>query len=292
MKAAVIERLAQALRDAGEDIDTFEFEVQVELMPLQPATPTSGKPLTKRVKQLTQDNEETQSNGDAHEAGKSGEADERNPNVRCDSCGRWVFLDETPFEDLTSAAKGDPFVCAICLRLAALDARVDAGRGDFARHEAGGVEEWQLVIANLTKHLDIETATWEKERKTLEPEIQAERRERQALQAEVARLRCVVEGQTTDRDRAPGIVKHGGVEAANTTDAGGAAGDPASPGSGALHLSMSGDGDGRSTQLLAVSGDRQEVGGGHAEHRPMQFRDEAEWRSRARSGRRGDRNNL
>ncbi|KAH9361491.1 hypothetical protein HPB48_013197 [Haemaphysalis longicornis] len=140
-------------------------------MPLQPATPTSGKPLTKRVnKQLTQDNEDTQSNEDAHEAaaGKSGEADERNPNVRCDSCGRWVFLDETPFEDLTSAAKGDPFVCAICFRLAALNAWVGAGREDFARNEARGVEKWQLAVANLTKRLDIETATWEKERNTLE----------------------------------------------------------------------------------------------------------------------------
>ncbi|KAH9372188.1 hypothetical protein HPB48_015445 [Haemaphysalis longicornis] len=110
VKAVLIERLAQALRDAGEDIDTFEFEVQAERMPLQPATPTSGKPLTKRVKRLTQDNEDTQSTEDPHEAeaGKSGEADERNPNVRCDSCGRWLFLDETPFEDLTSAPKGDP----------------------------------------------------------------------------------------------------------------------------------------------------------------------------------------
>ncbi|KAH9376046.1 hypothetical protein HPB48_018168 [Haemaphysalis longicornis] len=85
VKAALIERLAQALRDAGEDIDTFEFEVQAELMPLQPTTPTSGKPFSKRVKQLTQDNEKTQSNGDAHEAGKSEEADERNPNVSRDS---------------------------------------------------------------------------------------------------------------------------------------------------------------------------------------------------------------
>ncbi|KAH9373842.1 hypothetical protein HPB48_009278 [Haemaphysalis longicornis] len=290
VKAALIERLAQALRGAGEDIETFEFEVQAELTPLQPTTPTSGKPLTKRVKQLTQDNEETQSNEDAHEAeaGKSGEADERNPNVRCDSCGRWVFLDETPFEDLASAAKGDPFVCAICLRLAALDARVDTERDDFARHEARGVEEWQLAIANLTKRLDIETATCEKERKTLEHEIMVERREREALQAEVARLRCVVEGHTMDRDQAPGIAKHGGVAAVNTTDAGGAAGEPVSPGSGALHLSTTGDGDGRSTQLLAVSEGRQEVGAGHAEHRPMQLRDEAKGResSKKRKARR------
>ncbi|KAH9385004.1 hypothetical protein HPB48_027040 [Haemaphysalis longicornis] len=52
VKAALIEQLGKALRDAGEDIDTFEFVVQAELMPLQPATPTSGKPLTKRVKRL------------------------------------------------------------------------------------------------------------------------------------------------------------------------------------------------------------------------------------------------
>ncbi|KAH9361490.1 hypothetical protein HPB48_013198 [Haemaphysalis longicornis] len=51
---------------------------------------------------------------------------------------------------------------------------------------------------------------------------------------------------------------------------------------------MPGDGVGKSTQLLGVSGGRQEVGAGHAEHRPMEFLDEAEGResSKKRKARR------
>lgn len=80
VKAALIERLSHALRDEGEDIETFEFEVPAETTsPAKPATPVSGakKPVTKRVnKKLAQDNEETQSNEDAHEGGESEEEEE------------------------------------------------------------------------------------------------------------------------------------------------------------------------------------------------------------------------
>lgn len=79
VKAALIERLSHALRDEGEDVDTFEFEVPAEAAsPVKPATPVSGakKPVTKRVnKKLAQD-EETQSNEDAHEGGESEEEEE------------------------------------------------------------------------------------------------------------------------------------------------------------------------------------------------------------------------
>lgn len=46
------------------------------------------------------------------------------PDVRCDTCGRWVFLDETPFETQEGAASGGPFVCSICCRLSPMEMRM------------------------------------------------------------------------------------------------------------------------------------------------------------------------
>ncbi|KAH8029534.1 hypothetical protein HPB51_001259 [Rhipicephalus microplus] len=84
VKAALIERLTHALRDEGEDAETYEFEVPAEPTPVKPATPVAAsvgsakKTVTKRVnKKLAHDAEsETQSNDDAHEGGESEEEDE------------------------------------------------------------------------------------------------------------------------------------------------------------------------------------------------------------------------
>lgn len=46
----------------------------------------------------------------------SGEMDSK-PEVQCEECSRWVFLDKTPFEDLVLADKS-PFQCRICERMA------------------------------------------------------------------------------------------------------------------------------------------------------------------------------
>lgn len=82
VKAALIERLSHAIRDDGEDADTYEFEVPVDTTPSKPVAPAAAavtkKPATKRVnKKLSHDNEsETQSNDDAHEGGESDYEDE------------------------------------------------------------------------------------------------------------------------------------------------------------------------------------------------------------------------
>lgn len=89
VKAALIERLSHALRDEGEDPESYEFEVPAEPTPIK-------KTPTKRVnKKLSQDNEsETQSNDGAHEAGDSDYEEEAEVET----------LDE---EDEDSYAEGD-----------------------------------------------------------------------------------------------------------------------------------------------------------------------------------------
>ncbi|KAH6923168.1 hypothetical protein HPB50_024591 [Hyalomma asiaticum] len=102
VKAALIERLTHALRDEGEDAETFEFEVPAEPTPVKPAaTPPAAsggsakKTVTKRVnKKLAHDAEsETQSNDDAHEGGESDEEEE--PEIET--------LDEEEEEDAEGA---------------------------------------------------------------------------------------------------------------------------------------------------------------------------------------------
>lgn len=56
--------------------------------------------------------------------GATGRAAEEGPNINCDSCRRWVYLDETPFDDLKAATDADAFTCKLCKRLESLEIRL------------------------------------------------------------------------------------------------------------------------------------------------------------------------
>lgn len=95
---------------------------------------------------------------------------EDKPEIKCESCGRWVFLDETQFEDLPSAANDEPFTCTICIRFTALKARletINVIREDCTMRLNQGAVEWRLEVANMTARFDEVTAKWERERERL-----------------------------------------------------------------------------------------------------------------------------
>lgn len=125
--------------------------------------------------------------------------EEDKPEIKCESCGRWVFLDETQFEDVPSAANGEPFTCTICVRFTALEARletINVIREDCTMRLNQGATEWRLEVANMTARFDALTAEWKGEREAMERELQTERKMREALQEEVAILRSTIQGWT------------------------------------------------------------------------------------------------
>lgn len=55
----------------------------------------------------------------------AGAADDEQPTVKCDTCGRWAYLEETPFADLGEAGTDNaPFQCRGCQRVEALQAQI------------------------------------------------------------------------------------------------------------------------------------------------------------------------
>lgn len=74
------------------------------------------------------------------------------PDVRCDTCGRWVFLDETPFDTREGAASGGAFVCSICTRLLPMESRMQ--RQDCLVEELQGkVTALEALVQKLTAKL-------------------------------------------------------------------------------------------------------------------------------------------
>lgn len=49
------------------------------------------------------------------------------PNIQCDTCGRWVYLDETPYKDTKAAADGGDFSCKICRKIAEITEQMQVG---------------------------------------------------------------------------------------------------------------------------------------------------------------------
>lgn len=74
---------------------------------------------------------------------------EDRPDIKCDTCGRWVFLDETPFADVAAAADGGPFTCRLCDKLADLNTRLSmlANNRDAALHDK--VEALEVRLEEL-----------------------------------------------------------------------------------------------------------------------------------------------
>ncbi|KAH9360855.1 hypothetical protein HPB48_009351 [Haemaphysalis longicornis] len=57
-------------------------------------------------------------------ADSANSADDERPTVKCDVCGRWDYLEETPFADLDEAGtENTPWQCRGCQRVAALEAQ-------------------------------------------------------------------------------------------------------------------------------------------------------------------------
>ncbi|KAH9384034.1 hypothetical protein HPB48_026017 [Haemaphysalis longicornis] len=56
--------------------------------------------------------------------------DDDAPQVQCDQCRRWAYLDETGFRILRDARKSGSFVCNICSSSAALARKVEAVEKD------------------------------------------------------------------------------------------------------------------------------------------------------------------
>lgn len=56
------------------------------------------------------------------------------PTVKCDACGRWAYLEETPFADLGEAeTENAPFTCRGCQRVEALEAQIAEYVTELAR---------------------------------------------------------------------------------------------------------------------------------------------------------------
>lgn len=56
------------------------------------------------------------------------------PTVKCDACGRWAYLEETPFADLGKAEiENAPFTCRGCQRVKALEAQIAEYATELAR---------------------------------------------------------------------------------------------------------------------------------------------------------------
>ncbi|KAH9375960.1 hypothetical protein HPB48_013852 [Haemaphysalis longicornis] len=78
-------------------------------------------------------------------------AEDERPTVKCDACGRWAYLEETPFADLDAAGtENTPWQCRGCERVAALEAQVAecmAALAQRARCEA--CEQLDTRIADI-----------------------------------------------------------------------------------------------------------------------------------------------
>ncbi|KAH9378339.1 hypothetical protein HPB48_009928 [Haemaphysalis longicornis] len=49
------------------------------------------------------------------------------PNIQCNTCGWWVYLDETPYKDMKAAADGGDFSCRICRKIAEITEQMQVG---------------------------------------------------------------------------------------------------------------------------------------------------------------------
>ncbi|KAL1420344.1 hypothetical protein MTO96_024185 [Rhipicephalus appendiculatus] len=78
---------------------------------------------------------------------------EEHPEIQCDECGRWVFVDGTPFSDVASATEGGPFTCKLCEKLADVNVRLtglECHRDDMLHSK---VEALEALVQELTVRL-------------------------------------------------------------------------------------------------------------------------------------------
>ncbi|KAL1482970.1 hypothetical protein MTO96_033451, partial [Rhipicephalus appendiculatus] len=74
---------------------------------------------------------------------------EEHPEIQCDECGRWVFVDETPFSDVASATEGGPFTCKLCEKLADVNVRLtglECHRDDMLHTKVEALEALELTV--------------------------------------------------------------------------------------------------------------------------------------------------
>ncbi|KAH8042584.1 hypothetical protein HPB51_024805 [Rhipicephalus microplus] len=177
LKAARIDRLSQAMRNKGENTETYQFTVQVET--------TSTTFLSAETAAVNTDAEDCgeQLAKKAKNTRKTRPEEEPIAGwVMCNGCEMWIQLEHTPFATNDEAEEAETYLCKHCERLRLL-------KEEFLLMMREMDKGWRLAIQNiatrLTEHID-NTA---KERRAVREELAEEKNWRTALCAQVEELR-------------------------------------------------------------------------------------------------------
>ncbi|KAH7971661.1 hypothetical protein HPB52_001159 [Rhipicephalus sanguineus] len=178
LKAVLIERLSHALREEGENPETYHFTVQVEPASAIPAS-------TKDVVNTDAEDSGGQSAKKAENTRKTWPDEEPIAGwVMCNGCEMWIQLEHTPFATTEEAEAAQTYLCKHCERMRLL-------KEEFLMMTREIDKGWRLALNNiatrLTEHID-NTA---KERHALRKELAEERDWRTALRVQVDELRKV-----------------------------------------------------------------------------------------------------
>ncbi|KAL3208956.1 hypothetical protein MRX96_038466 [Rhipicephalus microplus] len=172
-KAALIDRLPQAMRNEGENAETYQFTVQVE-----PTSTTSVSSETAAVNTDAQDCGE-QLAKKAKDTRKTWPEEEPIAGwVMCNGCEVWIQLEHTPFATTNEAGEAETYLCKHCEWFRLL-------KEEFLLMTREMGKKWRLamqhIATSLTEHID-NTA---KERRAVREELPEERNWRTALCAQV-----------------------------------------------------------------------------------------------------------
>lgn len=74
------------------------------------------------------------------------------PCVKCDSCGRWVYRDETPFLDLAEAKEVD-FKCTLCHTIEDLEEQLTSHHRHACETQRARIETLQKTLQAISKQL-------------------------------------------------------------------------------------------------------------------------------------------
>ncbi|KAH7952464.1 hypothetical protein HPB52_023621 [Rhipicephalus sanguineus] len=178
LKAVLIERLSHALRDEGENPETYHFTVQVE-----PASATPAS--TKDVVNTDAEDSGGQSAKKAENTRKTWPDEEPIAGwVMCNGCEMWIQLEHTPFATTEEAEAAQTYLCKHCERFRLL-------KEEFLMMTREIDKGWRLALNNIATRLTEPIDNTAKERHALRKELAEERYWRTALRVKVDELRKV-----------------------------------------------------------------------------------------------------
>lgn len=114
------------------------------------------------------------------------------PDVQCERCGRWVYLEETPYDDLSSAEDGGAYVCRLCTKLSSLEERIATTSVVPESVEHLTADEWRQAAEALATRFEAQVEADCKVRESLEARIVEANSALEALREEVDTLRRAI----------------------------------------------------------------------------------------------------